>query len=54
MQITFEVIKRKAWEHAKSQTLNGISSRKSKVCVYVGQKTDSLFIEKLHFARNDL
>lgn len=35
MQITFEVIKCKAWEHAKSQTLHGISSRKSKVHVHV-------------------
>jgi len=35
MQITFQVIKRKAWEHAKSQTLHGIISRKSKVRVYV-------------------
>lgn len=35
MQITFEVIKCKAWEHAKSQTLHGIISRKSKVRVYV-------------------
>jgi len=35
MQIKFELIKRKAWEHAKSQTLHGLSFRKSKVRVYV-------------------
>jgi hypothetical protein len=35
MWITFEVIKCKAWELAKSQALHAISSRKPKVCVCV-------------------